>query len=247
MIEHTAVWLPLGVALIALVYSLVGHGGASGYLALLAMTTLLPRDIAITALLINLVVAGTSFTLYKLAHHFSWRLAWPLLAGSVPLAFVGARLPMADTVYYWLVGGVLLVAGVRLFWATPSAVATEPSPLPGVAVRVGTGAGIGLLSGLVGVGGGIFLSPVLLLMRWATAKQTAAVSAIFIVANSLAGLAGRLQSGGQIQAGTFILVAAGFVGALAGSYMGAFAIGQRALQRGLAIVLVFAAVKLMVR
>jgi len=106
---------------------------------------------------------------------------------------------------------------------------------------------VGLAMGLVGVGGGIFLSPVLLLMRWATAKQTAAVSAIFIVANSLAGLAGRLQSGGQIQAGTFILVAAGFAGALAGSYIGAFAIGRRALKRGLAIVLVFAAVKLMVR
>lgn len=247
MIEHSSVWLPLGVALIALVYSLVGHGGASGYLALLAMTTLLPRDIAITALLINLVVAGTSFALYRLARHFSWRLAWPFLVGSVPLAFVGARLPVADMAYFWLVGGVLLVAGVRLFWAAPGAVATEPSQVPGVAVRVGSGAAIGLLSGLVGVGGGIFLSPVLLLMRWATAKQTAAASAIFIVANSIAGLAGRWQTGGQIHSGTLILVAAGFAGALAGSAIGAFAIGQRALQRGLAVVLVFAAVKLVLR
>lgn len=247
MIENAPIWLPLGVALIAMVYSLVGHGGASGYLGLLAMSSLLPRDVAITALLINLVVAGTSFVLYQLAHHFSWRLAWPFLAGSVPLAFIGSRLHLTDPVYYWLVGGVLLLSGLRLFWVAPGAVLKETPPIPGTAVRVGTGGAIGLLSGMVGVGGGIFLSPLLLLMRWATAKQTSAVSAIFIVANSLAGLAGRLQQGGTIQAGTFVLVAAGFTGALAGSYVGAFAIGQRALQRGLAVVLVFAAVKLIFR
>lgn len=247
MIDSSSIWLPLGVALIALLYSLVGHGGASGYLALLAMTTLLPRDVAITALLINLVVAGTSFVLYQLAHHFSWKLAWPFLAGSVPLAFVGSQLHLADPVYYWLVGGVLLLSGLRLFWIAPGTAATETPPIPGMGVRLGTGAGIGLLSGMVGVGGGIFLSPVLLLARWATAKQTSAVSAIFIVANSLAGLAGRLQQGGAIHSGTLALVGAGFVGALAGSYVGAFAIGQRALQRALAAVLVFAAVKLIFR
>ncbi len=247
MIDSSSIWLPLGVALIALIYSLVGHGGASGYLALLAMSTLLPRDVAITALLINFVVAGTSFVLYKLAHHFSWKLAWPFLAGSVPLAFVGSRLHLADPVYYWLVGGVLLLSGLRLFWIAPGTTLLETPPIPGVTVRVGTGAGIGLFSGLVGVGGGIFLSPVLLLARWATAKQTSAVSAIFIVANSLAGLAGRFQQGGTIQPGTTFLVAAGFAGALAGSYVGAFTIGQRALQRALAVVLVFAAVKLIFR
>ena len=244
MIDSSSFWLPFGVAFIALVYSLVGHGGASGYLALLAMTTLLPRDVAITALLINLVVAGTSFVLYQLAHHFSWKLAWPFLAGSVPLAFVGSRLHLTDPVYYWLVGGVLLLSGLRLFWIAPGAAVTETPPIPGVSVRLGTGAGIGLLSGMVGVGGGIFLSPVLLLARWATAKQTSAVSAIFIVANSLAGLAGRLQQGGTIHPQTAVLVGAGFAGALAGSYIGAFAIGQRALQRALAAVLVFAAAKL---
>lgn len=247
MIESSSIWLPLGVALIALVYSLVGHGGASGYLALLAMTSLLPRDVAITALLINLVVAGTSFVLYKLARHFSWKLAWPFLLASGPLAYFGSRLPIAESVYYWLVGGVLLVSGLRLFWPTTSATTTTTTIFPGVPIRLGTGAGIGLLSGLVGVGGGIFLSPVLLLARWATAKQTSAVSAIFIVANSLAGLAGRFQQGGTIHSGTLTLVVAGFVGALAGSYVGAFSIGQRALQRALAAVLVFAAVKLIFR
>lgn len=247
MIESSSIWLPLGVALIALVYSLVGHGGASGYLALLALSSLLPREVAITALLINLVVAGTSFVLYKLARHFSWKLAWPFLLASVPLAFLGSRLPIAESVYYALVGGVLLVSGLRLFWPMTAATTTEAPPVPGVPIRLGSGAAIGLLSGMVGVGGGIFLSPVLLLARWATAKQTSAVSAIFIVANSLAGLAGRFQAGGTVPPGTLMLVVAGFVGALAGSYVGAFSIGQRALQRALAAVLVFAAVKLILR
>jgi len=247
MMDHLPLWVPLGVAAIALVYSLVGHGGASGYLALLALSPLLPRDVAITALTINLVVAGTSFLLYKLAHHFSWQLAWPFLAGSVPLAFLGSTLHLPAGVYYWLVGGALLVSGLRLFW-TPSAPQDQSQARPPAAiVRGGVGAGIGLLSGLVGVGGGIFLSPVLLLARWATAKRTSAVSAIFIVANSLAGLAGRLQHGGAIRPETGLLVLAGFGGALAGSYLGAFTIGNRALQRALACVLVFASLKLMFR
>jgi len=247
MLHGLSVWLPLGVALIALVYSMVGHGGASGYLALLALSPLLPREVAIAALLINLVVAGTSFVLYHLARHFSWRLAWPFLASSVPLAFVGSRWHLSAPVYYWIVGAVLLASGVRLFWIGPSQTAAVPAPLPGVPVRLGTGAGIGLLSGVVGVGGGIFLSPVLLLARWATAKQTSAVSAIFIVANSAAGLAGRLQDGGTVRPETMVLMVAGLAGALTGSYVGAFPLGQRALQRALAVVLIVAAVKLLVR
>lgn len=244
----SSLWWPLGVALIALVYSLVGHGGASGYLALLALSPLLPREVAITALLINLVVAGTSFVLYRLARHFSWTLAWPLLVGSVPWAYLGARLPLPAGAYHGLVGGVLLLAGLRLFWIAPAGTpAAAPAPRPGVAPRIGLGAGLGLLSGVVGVGGGIFLSPVLLLARWATAKQTSAVAAVFIVANSLAGLAGRLPAGGGIRPETAVLAAAGLAGALVGSWLGAFVLSPRVLQRALAAVLVFAAVKLMLR
>lgn len=247
MTDSLPLWVPLGVALIALLYSLVGHGGASGYLALLALSPLLPKEVAVTALIINLVVAGTSFVLYKLARHFSWRLAWPFLAGSAPLAFLGSSLSLSAPAYYRLVGLALFVSGLRLFWIQSALQeATEPKPAA-TALRVGVGAGIGLLSGLVGVGGGIFLSPVLLLARWATAKRTSAVSAIFIVANSLAGLAGRLQSGATIRSETWLLVVAGFTGALAGSYFGAFTIGNRALQRALACVLTFAAAKLMLR
>lgn len=243
--EHTSIWLLIGVALIALVYSMVGHGGASGYLALLALSSLLPRDVAITALLINLIVAGTSFVFYKLARHFSWPLAWPFLAGSVPLAFVGSRLVLTAPIYYWLVGGMLIFSGVRLFWSAPAPSQVDPPGRPSAQVRLSIGAAIGLFSGMVGVGGGIFLSPVLLLARWATAKQTSAVSAIFIVVNSVAGLTGRLQQGGSIRPETLGLVVAGFVGACAGSYLGAFGFGQRTLQRVLAGVLVFAALKLM--
>lgn len=239
-------WLPLGVAAIALVYSMVGHGGASGYLALLALSPLLPREVAIVALLINLVVAGTSFLLYRLARHFSWSLAWPFLAGSVPLAFVGARWPLSDPTYYALVGAALLISAVRLCWIGRDP-APAPGPTPSAALRLAIGSAIGLLSGLVGVGGGIFLSPVLLLARWANAKQTSAVAAIFIVVNSAVGLAARLPATGAPSSGTLWLMGAGLAGALAGSYVGAFPLGQRALQRTLALVLAIAAIKLIVR
>lgn len=248
MTEGFSLWLPLGVALIALIYSMVGHGGASGYLALLALSPLLPRDVAITALLINLVVAGTSFVLYRLARHFSWKLAWPFLAGSVPLTYLGSRWHLSEPVYYWLVGAVLLGSGWRLLWALPEPPAGAPVPTPGRPIRAGIGAGIGLISGIVGVGGGIFLSPVVLLARWANPKQTSAVSAIFIVVNSLAGLVGRLgQGGSSIRPEMLLLTAAGLGGALTGSYLGAFKLGQQMLQRTLACVLIFAALKLILR
>jgi uncharacterized membrane protein YfcA len=111
MTDHLPLWVPVGVAVIALVYSFVGHGGASGYLALLALSPLLPREIAVTALIINLVVAGTSFVLYQLAHYFSWRLAWPFLVGSLPLAFIGSIVKVSDTTYYRIVGAFAIATG----------------------------------------------------------------------------------------------------------------------------------------
>lgn len=240
-------WLPWGVALIAFIYSMVGHGGASGYLALLALSPMLPRDVAVTALWTNLVVAGTSFVVYRLGRHFSWSLAWPFLASSVPLAYLGSRIALSAQSYYWIVGAVLVFSGLRLWWISPDAPAAKPAPVPGLAVRLGAGSGIGLLSGVVGVGGGIFLSPLLLFARWANAKQTSAVSALFIVVNSAAGLVGRLQDGSSIHPATPGLMLAGFGGALAGSYLGAFPLGQRTLLRMLGLVLILAATKLILR
>ena len=121
-------WWPLGVALIALVYSLVGHGGASGYLALLALSPLLPREVAITALLINLVVAGTSFGLYRLARHFSWTLAWPLLAGSVPWAYLGARLTLISANERGNAMDVTQEEADTFFDAAPAAAGRPPGP-----------------------------------------------------------------------------------------------------------------------
>lgn len=239
------VWLPLGVAAIALVYSLVGHGGASGYLALLALTPMLPKQISFIALSINCVVAGTSFVLYRQAKHFSWKLTWPFLVGSVPLAFLGSTIVLQPKIYYWLVGVTLVLAAIRLLFVRPS---DEQDPVEaGVPVRIGVGAGIGLLSGMVGVGGGIFLSPVIILARWANAKTTSATSAVFIVANSIVGLVGRAGQGASLPSGAGWLILAGFGGALAGSYLGAFSVPNKSLQRALGLVLLFAAVKLIIK
>ncbi len=239
------VWLPLGVAAIALVYSLVGHGGASGYLALLALTPMLPKQISFIALSINCVVAGTSFVLYRQAKHFNWKLTWPFLIGSVPLAFLGSTIALQPKVYYWLVGVTLVLAAIRLLFVR--SVDDQDPVEAGIPSRIGVGAGIGLLSGMVGVGGGIFLSPVVILARWANAKTTSATSAVFIVANSVVGLIGRASQGASLPSGAGWLILAGFGGALAGSYLGAFNVPNKSLQRALALVLLFAAVKLIVK
>ncbi|MBX3117456.1 MAG: sulfite exporter TauE/SafE family protein [Fimbriimonadaceae bacterium] len=238
-----SLWFVAGIAVIAMIYSMVGHGGASGYLGLLAISPLLPKQIAVIALTINLVVAGTSFVLYSLAKHFNWRLTWPFLIGSLPLAFVGSIIKLTDTAYFTLVGLTLLIAGVRLLFIRKhdDGLPTRPSSVP---VGIAAGAGIGLLSGMVGVGGGIFLSPILVLHRWATAKETSASSAIFIVANSAIGLAGRISQGATLPNQIWVFAFAGLCGSLVGSYVGAFAIPNTTLRRALACVLIFAAVKL---
>lgn len=246
MTESLPSWVVPAVLVIAMVYSMVGHGGASAYLAVLALSPLFPSEIAVIALLINVVVAGTSFVIYRLARHFSWRLFWPFLLGSAPLAFAAATVNQSGTVYFWLIGMALVASSLRLLLPLGP---HEPADVqsPSVAVRVGVGAGIGLVSGIIGVGGGIFLSPVLLLARWATAKRTAATSAIFIVVNSVAGLVGRFQTGASIHPETWVLVTVGVLGAVGGSFVGAFVMANRSLQRALAGVLVFSAVRLIFR
>lgn len=239
--------LSAGVAIVAFIYALVGHGGASGYLGLLTHSSLAVNQVPIVALLINCVVAMASFLMFRQAKGFKWNLCWPLLMGSMPMALMGSGFKLGDRTYYWLVAFALAVSAIRLLWAPT----TNPDqsefkskvPLtPLIAIPIG--AAIGLLSGMIGVGGGIFLSPILLLMKWADPKTTSATSAIFIVGNSLIGLAGRLSNGATIPENTLPLVLAGLIGGVLGAYVGAFRIPPKMLQRSLGLVLLFAAVKL---
>ncbi len=183
-------WLVPVFFVIALAYASVGHGGASGYLAALSFFAFCPDEMATTALTLNLFVAGIALMSFARAGHFVGRLTWPFVVASVPAAFLGGLIPVSVRFYQVLLAIALGVAAVRLSLDLRG---REEGRVvrPSLALALPTGGGIGWLSGVVGVGGGIFLSPFLLLLRWATPKQTAAASAAFILINSAAGLCGR--------------------------------------------------------
>jgi uncharacterized protein len=174
--------LALGMLLVALLYSSVGHAGASGYIAVMSLFSLTPAVIKPTALLLNILVASIGTFQFWRAGHFSWRLFWPFALLSIPLAFVGGWLNLPAHIFKVIVGLVLWSSAVR-FLLQPSSDQVRHEPSPPAALSIG--AGLGLLSGLSGTGGGIFLTPLLLLMRWAHTKTAAAVSAFFILVNSV--------------------------------------------------------------
>jgi uncharacterized membrane protein YfcA len=230
---------------VAVAYSSVGHGGASGYLAVVSFFGLAPAAMAPSALLLNLLVAGLSFLSYWRAGHFVPRLLWPFLITSIPCAFLGGLLGISPQIYLLLLGAVLIFAALRLVAGAPAKSDESLLRPPPLAAALPAGAGIGLLSGMVGVGGGIFLSPLMILLRWADAKRTAAASAAFIWINSAAGVYGHLARERVDWSGLVWLVGAAFAGGLAGSWLGARRLPGLWLRRILALVLLTAAVKLL--
>lgn len=231
------------IFLVALVYASVGHGGASGYLAVMALAGgWLPAQMSTSALLLNLLVAGAAWLMFWRAGHGSVSLLWPFAAASVPAAVVGGWLPVSAHTYRWLLAFCLLAAAVRLCLPSPRDVQPFTAPSPAVALPVG--GAIGVLSGVVGVGGGIFLSPLMVLLRWADVKRTAAISAAFIVVNSLAGLAGRLIAGRFVVGPLVPLLLAAFAGGAVGARLGANHFSGLWLRRVLALVLAIASAKL---
>ena len=234
--------------LVAIVYSSVGHGGASGYLAVLSFYTFSHEVMATSALCLNLLVAGASLYSFSRAKHFSWSLTWPFVALSIPAAFAGGLMKIPPKTYALLLCVVLAGAGLRLFFDSVlknRQEAVSKPPLPAAFVSGGV---IGLLSGMAGVGGGIFLSPIMLFFRWAGPKQTAAASAFFILVNSLAGLTGRLLRWKPEHLETrmlFFMVVAAFAGGLLGSRLGAHHFSAIWLKRILSVVLFIASFKLL--
>lgn len=230
--------------IVAFLYAAVGHGGASGYLALMALFSIAPAVMKPTALLLNLFVSLTSFIHFYRGGHFRLRLFLPLAIVSIPMAFIGGAIAIDAAVYKQILGWFLLLPVVRLLLAKDSAYTEQRKESVPLALLIG--AAIGFLSGLIGIGGGILLSPVLLMLHWANMKQTAAVSALFIFVNSAAGLAGQFTNGIHFTTAMYGYVLVAFAGGLAGAYYGAVKFNQQLLKYLLALVLCIAAVKLLV-
>jgi uncharacterized membrane protein YfcA len=237
-----SVLLPLAFLIAAALYSSVGHAGASGYLAAMAFLGVPTPLMRPTALVLNLLVACIASVRFARAGLFSWSLFWPFALGSVPFAFVGGAITLQGHWYRTLVGLVLWLAAVRLLldWRVRRDTTHEPARL----VAVAWGAVIGLLAGLTGTGGGIFLSPLLLFMGWAETRQAGGVSAVFILVNSAAGLAGNPMSVRFLPGQMPLWAGAVVAGGLIGSELGSRRIGTPTFRRLLGLVLVVAGAKL---
>jgi uncharacterized membrane protein YfcA len=229
-----------GVALVAFLYSSVGHAGASGYIAVMTLCGLAANFIRPTALILNILVACIGAFQFWRAGHFSWRLFWPFALLSVPAAYLGGYLHLPVSILKPLLGVVLLFSALRLFFRQDDPPNISPPRLP---VAIGAGAGIGFLSGLTGTGGGIFLTPLLLFCRWSHLRRAAAVSALFILVNSVAGLIG-FSSGQSVPNFAWMLAAAAVVAGALGSHLGSRRFPVRTISLLLATVLVIAGCKL---
>jgi uncharacterized protein len=234
--------LAFGFFTAALLYSSVGHGGASGYLAVMALVGFAPTSMRSCALVMNVAVASIAWVSFYRAGHFRMQQFWPLVLLAVPCAYLGGQHQLPAAIYQLVLGLVLLVAA--LFLLKPTRDQMQQRNLPPV-LALPVGAGLGGLAGLTGVGGGIFLSPLLIFGRFASAKQAGALAAGFIVLNSLAGLLAQSNSLSSLPRALPLWVIAAACGGLLGSRAGAFWLNSPWVKRLLALVLLVAAVKLL--
>jgi uncharacterized membrane protein YfcA len=247
------VWLNIAqsvcVAIVAFLYSSVGHGGASGYIAVLSLFGLPHEAIASSTLVVNCCVAGLAFFAYQRSGNYKHNIVLPYLILSVPCAFLGAMIPVDKQLFNTLICIILPLTGIRfLLWPNlkgQNEDEVKGAPLPLAAI---IGGALGLLSGMVGIGGGVFLSPIMILCKFATTKQTAAASALFILVNSLAGIAGRVVNHKlNIDNTLWPFLAAALCGAFFGSYLGSRRFSSTFLKRLLGFVLVLVALKLLTK
>ena len=228
--------------IIAFLYASVGHGGASGYLALMSIFAFPITFMKPTALVLNIIVSGISFYFYYREKQFDWKLFYPFAITSIPFSYLGGLISVETHLYKIILATVLIFAVLRLL----GILGKEKSSIRPIhfASAMLIGDLIGFFSGLIGIGGGIILSPVLLLLGWATMKQTAAVSALFILVNSVAGLLGFISKGESLPISSFLVIVIVAVGGILGGYFGSKKFNTITLRNILAFVLVIAIFKL---
>ncbi|MEP6902906.1 MAG: sulfite exporter TauE/SafE family protein [Actinomycetota bacterium] len=244
--ETAQILIILAVFAVAMLYSSVGHGGASGYLAVMALLAVAPEVTRPTALILNLFVASIAFVQFYRAGYFDWKIFLPFAAGSIPFAFLGGMIHLPIVLYKIILGITLMLAAIRLAINLKSE--REPRA-PEIWICLLIGAGLGFVSGLVGVGGGIFLTPILLLMNWTETKKAAGVSALFILVNSIAGLFGNWLLGKDSQifnlpSNVWFWIIAAIIGGLIGATVGSYRFNSLTLRRVLAVGLLIAGAKL---
>lgn len=243
MLQNENIYLFLLILpIVSFLYASVGHGGASGYLALMALFSFTPESMKPTALILNLFVAAISFYYYYRAGHFNKKLFLAFALASVPLAYVGGTIEVDASIYKKVLAVLLIFAILKML----NVFGKESYETKSIKIWQGliVGGIIGFFSGLIGIGGGIILTPIILLLHWGKMKEAAAVSALFIWVNSAAGLFGQLSSGVHIEKASFILVGIAVVGGILGGYYGSKKINNQKLRYILAFVLIIACGKL---
>ncbi|WP_194767795.1 sulfite exporter TauE/SafE family protein [Tamlana sp. I1] len=243
MLQTENIYIFLAILpIVSFLYSSVGHGGASGYLALMALFSFAPETMKPTALLLNLFVAGISFYYYFKAGFFNKKLFISFAIASIPLAFLGGTIEVDASIYKKILAVLLVFAILKML----NVFGKENDKIKDVKLWQGLVVGgiIGFFSGLIGIGGGIILTPVILLLHWGKMKEAAAVSALFIWVNSAAGLIGQISSGVTIEKESFLLVAIALIGGVLGGYYGSKKINNTKLRYILAFVLIIACAKL---
>lgn len=235
--------LALAVAAAAALYSSVGHGGASAYIALMALAGLAPEEVRPAALVLNILVAGLGAFRYLRAGRFDWRVFWPFAVTAVPAAFIAGSVDIPAHVYRPLLAFALGAAAIRyLLW--PQVDALKPNKPPSKAVALPAGAALGVLAGLTGIGGGVYLSPLLVFAGWADPQRATGIAALFIVVNSIAGLAGRASSLAMLPDFLPWLALAATAGAAIGTTVSLKGMSKRMILRALGAVLGVAAAAL---
>lgn len=243
MSASVLILLLLCILVVAILYSSVGHGGGSGYIAALALFSVAPAAFKPTALVLNILVSAVATFSFARAGHFSWRLFWPFAAASIPCSFIGGYINLPPHLYKPLVGIILLASACRLFYHTEHVATVIRQPSAPAALIFG--ALLGLLSGLTGVGGGIFLSPLLLFLKWGRVREVSAVAALFVLVNSIAGLLGHLSSLQAIPHFAPLLAVAALIGGSIGAFFGSRRLPTATVIKSLAVVLTIAGVKLL--